>query len=81
MEKSGYFPPMTVSLIASGESSGNLEKMLEQAAKIQEREMDTLISTLLNLLGPLLILFMGGIVLFIVMAILLPVFDLNQLVG
>ena len=43
--------------------------------------MDTLISTLLNLLGPLLILFMGGIVLFIVMAILLPVFDLNQLVG
>lgn len=81
MEKSGYFPPMTVSLIASGEGSGNLEKMLEQAAKIQEREMDVLISTLLNLLGPLLILFMGGIVLFIVMAILLPVFDLNQLVG
>jgi general secretion pathway protein F len=81
LEKSGYFPPMTLSLIASGEASGNLEGMLERAAGIQEREMDAITSTLLGLLEPVLILIMGGVILVIVMAILLPVFELNQLVG
>ncbi len=81
MEQSGYFPPMTVSLISSGESSGNLEDMLERAAIIQEREIESILATALGLLGPVMILFMGGIVLFIVLATLLPVFDLNELVG
>lgn len=81
MEQSGYFPPMTVSLISSGESSGNLEDMLERAAIIQEREIESILATALGLLGPIMILFMGGIVLFIVLATLLPVFDLNELVG
>ena len=80
MEQSGYFPPMTVSLISSGESSGNLEDMLARAAVIQEREIESIMATTLGLLGPIMILFMGGIVLFIVLATLLPVFDLNQLV-
>lgn len=80
MEQSGYFPPMTVSLISSGESSGNLEDMLARAAAIQEREIESILATTLGLLGPIMILFMGGIVLFIVLATLLPVFDLNQLV-
>jgi len=71
---------MTVHLIASGESSGNLEEMLERAASGQEREMETLISGLMGLFEPILILAMGGIVLVIVLAILLPIFDLNQLV-
>jgi general secretion pathway protein F len=71
---------MTVHLIASGEASGNLEEMLERAATGQEREMETLISGLMGLFEPLLILSMGGIVLVIVLAILLPIFDLNQLV-
>jgi len=81
MEQSGYFPPMMVSLIASGESSGNLEDMLARAAVIQEREIESIMSTTLGLLGPIMILLMGAIVLFIVLATLLPVFDLNQLVS
>jgi general secretion pathway protein F len=80
LEKSGYFPPMTVHLIASGEASGKLEEMLERAAINQEREIETLIAALMGLFEPLLILFMGGVVLVIVLAILLPIFDLNQLV-
>ena len=80
LEKSGYFPPMTVHLIASGEASGKLEEMLERAAINQEREIETLIAALMGLFEPLLILAMGSVVLVIVLAILLPIFDLNQLV-
>src|SRR5215469_2946311 len=78
--RSGLFPPLVVHLIASGESSGQLPEMLERAATNQERELETLISTMLGIMEPLLILVMGGIVLMIVLAILLPIFDLNQLV-
>ncbi len=80
LEASGLFPAMMVSLIASGEASGDLEGMLERAAVTQEREIETLISALLGLFEPLLILVMGAMVLLIVIAILLPIFDLNQLV-
>jgi general secretion pathway protein F len=74
------FPPMMIHLISSGESSGELEKMLERAATNQEREMDGLLSTMTNLLGPMMIVFMGSIVMFIVIALLLPIFQLNDLV-
>jgi general secretion pathway protein F len=80
LEKSGFFPPMTIHLIASGEASGKLEEMLERAAINQEREIETMIAAVLGLFEPLLILVMGGVVLIIVLAILLPIFDLNQLV-
>ncbi|MEM7018383.1 MAG: type II secretion system inner membrane protein GspF [Pseudomonadota bacterium] len=80
LKQSGLFPPMTLYLIASGETSGNLEEMLERAAINQEQELDTLTSVLLNLFEPILILVMGGIVLVIVLAVLLPIFELNQLV-
>ncbi|MGB5541205.1 MAG: type II secretion system inner membrane protein GspF [Gammaproteobacteria bacterium] len=80
LENSGYFPPMTVHLIASGEASGKLEEMLERAAINQEREIETMIAAVMGLFEPLLILVMGGVVLVIVLAILLPIFDLNQLV-
>ncbi len=80
LEKSGHFPPMTVHLIASGEASGKLEQMLERAAVNQEREIETLISAVMGLFEPILILVMGGLVLIIVLAILLPIFNLNQLV-
>jgi general secretion pathway protein F len=79
--KSGLFPPMMVHLIASGENSGQLAQMLNRAAVHQERELETVIAVVLGLFEPLLILFMGGLVLLIVLAILLPIFDLNQLVG
>ena len=80
LEKSGYFPPLFIQLVSGGEASGELEKMLEHAASSQERELQTLIATLFGLLEPLLILTMGAVVLVIVLAILLPIFDLNQLV-
>lgn len=76
----GYFPPMMVNLIASGEASGNLEEMLDRSASGQEREVETLIAGTMGLFEPLLIVAMGGIVLFIVTAILLPIFNMNQLI-
>ncbi|MEL7450151.1 MAG: type II secretion system F family protein, partial [Pseudomonadota bacterium] len=72
--------PMTIHLISSGEASGELEDMLERAANNQEREMDTLVATLLGAMEPALILGMGVVVLIIVVAILLPIFEINQLV-
>ena len=80
LERSGYFPPMTIHLIASGETSGKLELMLDRAASSQERELESLMQTMVGLFGPFMILIMGGIVLVIVLAILLPIFNLNQLV-
>src|SRR5688500_12139467 len=74
------FPPMMIHLISSGESSGELETMLDRAATNQEREMDSILSTAVGLLGPLMILFMGGMVLLIVLAMLLPIFQLNTLI-
>ncbi|MGN5517378.1 type II secretion system inner membrane protein GspF [Halopseudomonas sp. Lyrl_26] len=81
LERSGYFPPMTLSLIKSGESSGTLDKMLERAAETQERELEARIAMVMGVFEPLLILAMGGVVLIIVLAILLPIFELNQLVN
>jgi len=78
---SGHFPPLCIHLISSGEASGQLEMMLGRAAANQEREMDGLIAALLGILEPALIVGMGGVVLVIVLAILLPIFELNQLVG
>ncbi|PKM44849.1 MAG: type II secretion system protein GspF [Gammaproteobacteria bacterium HGW-Gammaproteobacteria-1] len=80
LEHSGYFPAMTLQLIASGEASGQLDAMLERAAANQERELETTIAYLMGLFEPLLIVTMGAIVMVIVLAILLPIFDLNQLV-
>jgi len=80
LEESRLFPPMTVQLIASGEQSGRLRPMLERAAAQQEGELAAIIATALGLFEPVLIMVMGGVVLIIVLAILLPIFELNQLV-
>lgn len=77
---SKLFPPITVHLIASGESSGRLDEMLDRAADNQEREVETLVAALMGVFEPVLILTMGGVVLLIVLAILLPIFDLNTLI-
>ena len=71
---------MMIHLIASGEASGKLEEMLTRAANYQEREVDGFISTLLGILQPLLIVFMGGIVITIVLAMLMPIFEINNLI-
>lgn len=80
LSASKLFPPITVHLIASGESSGKLDDMLDRAAENQEREVETLVAAMMGVFEPILILVMGGIVLLIVLAILLPIFDLNTLV-
>ncbi len=77
---SKLFPPMMIHLISSGEAGGRLEEMLSRAAAGQEREVDGLIATLLGILQPLLIVIMGAIVLTIVLAILLPIFEINNLI-
>jgi general secretion pathway protein F len=77
---SRVFPPMMIHLISSGESSGELDTMLDRAAIHQERELDSILQGVVGLLGPLMILLMGGLVLLIVLAMLLPIFELNQLV-
>lgn len=77
---SGLFPPLTVHLISSGESSGRLEEMLGRAADAEERELDRLLTALVGLLGPLLIVAMGVLVLLIVFAMLQPIFEMNTLV-
>jgi general secretion pathway protein F len=77
---SRMFPPMTIHLISSGESSGELESMLERAAISQERELDGLLGAMVGLLGPLLIIVMGLFVMGIVFAMLLPIFEMNNLI-
>jgi general secretion pathway protein F len=74
------FPPVLVHMIASGETSGRLEQMLERAGRLQRRALERGLAVFLTLLEPLMILFMGGLVLLIVLAILLPIIELNQLV-
>ena len=78
--ESGQFPPVALRLIASGERSGELSRMLGEAAAQQQRELDRWLSALTAVLGPAVILLVGAMVLFIVLAILLPIFNLNQMV-
>jgi general secretion pathway protein F len=77
---SKLFPPMMIHLVSSGEASGRLDEMLARAASNQEREVNGLIATLLGILQPLLIILMGAVVMTIVLAILLPIFEINNLI-
>lgn len=77
---SKLFPPLMVHMIASGEASGRLAEMLERTAVQQTRELERRIGTLVALVEPLMILVMGGVVLVIVLAILLPIFELNTII-
>lgn len=80
LSQEDYFPPMMVHMVASGETSGELESMLERSASNQERELEATLGTVMALFEPIMVVFMGGLVLTIVMAILLPIFDLNTMV-
>jgi general secretion pathway protein F len=81
LEQAGYFSPMMLHMIASGEASGELDTMLDRTARAQELDLNNFISVMVSLIPPLIILFMGGMVFMIVLAILLPIFQLNQLVS
>ncbi len=74
----GRFPPVALRLIASGERAGRLDAMLDEAAEQIERELDTTTQVAAAALGPATILIVGALVLFIVLAILLPIFQMNQ---
>jgi len=81
LDQVDVFPPLLVQMVASGEANGKLAEQLLYAARNQERELEFTLNTIMGLLEPAMILFMGGTVTTIVMAILLPIFNMNQLVG
>lgn len=81
LQQSGYFPPMMLHMIASGESSGQLDTMLVKVSKHLQQDVEMLLGVILSLFGPFMLLLMGGAVFIIVMAILLPIMSLNQLIA
>ncbi|HZR47290.1 MAG TPA: type II secretion system F family protein, partial [Candidatus Manganitrophaceae bacterium] len=80
LRRSGLFPPLVTHMIAIGEKSGELEGMLQKVSESYDNEVETAVTGLTSLLAPLMILGMGLIVLFIVLAILLPIFEVSQMV-
>jgi general secretion pathway protein F len=81
LELSGDIPPMMLHMIASGERAGELDRMLARAAEQQENSLAARIALVVGLFEPAMLVLMGGVVLLIVMAILLPILSLNQLVN
>ena len=80
LAESGRFPALLTRLVGSGEKSGELEPMLDHAADLQEKQVQGALGAFVAILEPLLIVAMGGIVLFMVLAILLPIFEMNQII-
>ena len=81
LAETGYFPPLMLHMIASGEATGELDQMLERTAQNQQMELEGRITVMLGLLEPLMLVFMGGVVMLIVLAILLPILNMNQLLS
>jgi general secretion pathway protein F len=81
LQATGYFEPLMLNLIASGEASGNLGEMMVHAATVQEKDNNVIVETALGVFEPMMVLLMGAVVLTIVLAILMPIFDMNQLVN
>ena len=80
LKRSGEFPPLVTHMIAVGEKSGEMEEMLRRIGQIYDGEVDRVITRFTSLLEPVMIVVMGVIVLFIVVAILLPIFEMGQMV-
>jgi len=80
LARCGLFPPMLVEMIKVGERSGQLESMLERAADSYEREVSQSLAQMTTLLEPVMTLIMAGMIVFMILAVLLPIFQLNQLV-
>lgn len=78
LKESGLFPPMAIQMIATGEKSGQLEAMLERVSVAYNQEVETVLTRATALLAPLLVLGMGAIVFFIVLAVLLPIFEISH---
>jgi general secretion pathway protein F len=80
LSQSVWFPPIALQMISVGEQSGELEKMLHKVADIYERETESRIMAMTSMLQPAMIVAMAAVVLFIALAILLPIFEMNQMV-
>ena len=76
LKKSGVFPPMVISMISVGEQTGGLDEMLSKIADFYDEQVDTAVSNLLSLLEPIMIVFLGGVVGGMVVAMYLPIFDM-----
>lgn len=81
LSESEWFPPMFVQMIGIGEQSGSLERMLKKISKAYEREVETAIIAMTSLIEPIMIVLMGAAVGFVVLSILLPIFEMNQMLG
>lgn len=81
LDQTGYFPPMMLHMIASGEASGELDSMLERTARMQENTLQSKIAAIVGLFEPAMLLIMGVVVLIIVLAIMLPILNMSNLVG
>lgn len=81
LQAAGHFPPMMLHMIASGESSGELDTMLSRVAQSQEQDLQAFIGIVVSILPPLLLIVMAVLVLMIVLAILLPIIQMNNLVA
>ncbi len=79
MKNTGEFPPLSIKLVHSGEQSGRLSQMLVRTAMVQEKDVENKLKTLISAMQPLAILFVGIMVLFIVLAMLLPIFQINTI--
>ncbi len=80
LEGTESFPPMLVHMVASGEASGELDTMLAKVADYQQKELERMVTTLVRMFEPMMLLLMGGLVMLIVLAILLPILSMNELV-
>lgn len=81
LDQDGYFPPMMIQMIASGEGSGQLDTMLGRAARAQDKDLQVMISAFLALFGPLVLVAMAMIVFGIVIAMMLPIINMNNMIG
>lgn len=79
LEATKQFPPIFVHMVASGEQSGTLDLMLQKSSEYQQKDLERLIATMVELFRPLMLLIMAGIVLLIMVAILLPILNMNQM--
>ena len=81
LSNSPWFPPMFVQMVGVGEQAGTLEKMLSKVAQAYEREVESAVMGMTALIEPVMIVLMGGVVGVIILSILLPIFEMNQMIG
>lgn len=79
LKQAGWFPPLLVQMTASGEANGTLDKQLKHCAQNQERELEMTLASTMGIFEPLIVVIMGGAIAFIMMAILLPIFEMNKM--